>query len=64
MGLKKELEVEVERWITENLKDFVIVVGYASDDSGVVNISLDPKFKAALSAHISGWLKGRGETDD
>ena len=59
MELEKEIEAEVERWITENMKDFVLVVGYADDLSGVVNISLDPKFKAALSTHLSGWLKER-----
>jgi hypothetical protein len=58
MELDEEvIEAEVNRWINENLATFILVVGYADDLSGVVNISLDPKFKAALSTHLSAWLK-------
>jgi hypothetical protein len=62
MELKKEeIEAEVQRWITENLKQFILVVGYRDD--GVINLSLDTKFKEALSAHLSEWMLGQQEQE-
>ena len=63
MELKEEIEAEVSRWITENLKQFILVVGYKEGGGGVVNISLDAKFKDALSAHLSEWMRERGIHD-
>ena len=55
---KEEVEAEVERWVAENLKNFILLVGYNKE--GVVNIELDKKFKEALSAHLSEWMQERG----
>ena len=55
---KAEVEAEVERWVAENLKTFILLVGYNKE--GVVNIELDKKFKEALSAHLSEWMQERG----